>query len=397
MNVGVKVLPRLPASLAPVPDPDWYQAGSQLARPRADILRDWQAVAALAPEWNRLLHQSRSDSIFLTWEWVQAWLAAVGHRHPAFCIAVRDRDGALCGLAPCYVARYRLGGTVPYRVLRLAGDYPTGAEYADWLLRPDLEFASAEAIARALASHGGWEALWMPQVAAWNGAAERLQAACASAGLHCASRATPFAHFRLPDSFAAYEQSLSDNRRKQLRAQRRKILERDGARVTRCLVREDLPRYLEALFELHGRRRQALGEAGSFAARPEEADFYRAFAPLALERGWLWLSALEHAGEIRAVQLGYEYRQAYHQLQEGFDPAFTPGAGNVLRHEVIRQCIAAGVREYDFLGGYTEHKRRWLAEPREGCDLLMGRPQALNALLFAFPVWPTGRYLRPVR
>ena len=394
-----KALHRLPAGVtsdrhAGLLQPLERERSAFFARPRTQVVQDWDELARLEPEWNELLLESRADTIFLSWEWMRAWLEASGSRRRALSIVVRDARGRLAGVAPFYLEPYCLLGIVPYRVLRIAGDHPTGGEYGDWLLRPDMEFTAAEAIAKTLAAHEGWDALWMPQVSGWSGARESIEAACSAAGLHCRARPASFGHFTLPDSFETYERNLSDNRRKQIRTQRRKVL-RDGVSITRCGTQDELPRYLQALFDLHGRRRRTLGDPGTFVARPEEAEFYRRFAPQALANGWLWLSALEEGGVIRAIQLGYQYRGAYHQLQEGFDPDFTPGAGNVLRHEVIRQCIASGLGDYDFLGGYTEHKRRWMAEERQGYDLWIGRAGILNSALFSAPLWPTGRFLHP--
>jgi CelD/BcsL family acetyltransferase involved in cellulose biosynthesis len=63
---------------------------------------------------------------------------------------------------------------------------------------------------------------------------------------------------------------------------------------------------------------------------------------------------------------------------------------------VIEACIGEGLSTYDFLGTHTEHKRRWLAQPRRGHDLVVANRTATGAGLHALGVWPTGRYLRPV-
>ena len=61
---------------------------------------------------------------------------------------------------------------------------------------------------------------------------------------------------------------------------------------------------------------------------------------------------------------------------------------------VIEQCIDAGVQDYDFLGGVSEHKRRWGAQERDGCDLFIAHPSKLkNKLLFSTEVWPSGRFI----
>jgi CelD/BcsL family acetyltransferase involved in cellulose biosynthesis len=123
------------------------------------------------------------------------------------------------------------------------------------------------------------------------------------------------------------------------------------------------------------------------------AAFYRTFAPAALTKGWLRVFGLEQDGALRAVQYGFAYGGSFLALQEGFDPDAAPGAGNVLRSHAFQRCIEEGLREYDFLGGFTEHKRRWGAEIREGRDVFLGRKRLKTALLFSQKVWPTGRYL----
>jgi hypothetical protein len=312
-------------------------------------------------------------------------------------VVVRDQDGSLCGLAPLYFQSYSFIGALPCRILRVMADRLTGAEYPDWIVRTDCEREAMQAIIGELvANRGHWDCLWMPQVSGWSGAYERISKACLPLGFYVNQRITEFSQIDLPDSIAAYERLLSDSRRRKIRWQRSKILRQANVSMSCCTSPGELPRYLDALFELHNARRQVLGEEGAFSSRPEEAQFYREFAPRALEEGWLSLCALHEGASFKAVQLGYVYGNTYLALQEGFDPTFIAGAGNVLRLEVIRQCIAAGIRYYDFLGGYTLHKRRWGAQPRNGYDLFIGRAGFTNRVIFFGKVWPSGRYLRPV-
>ena len=84
------------------------------------------------------------------------------------------------------------------------------------------------------------------------------------------------------------------------------------------------------------------------------------------------------------------------QLQEGLDPDCVPGVGNALRARVIEDMIRLGVREYDFLGEVSEHKRRWLAETRVGLDLLAARPCLKNIPFLKGGIWPPGKYLQRI-
>jgi CelD/BcsL family acetyltransferase involved in cellulose biosynthesis len=361
---------------------------------RVEVRRSAAFSAEEAAEWNALLRRSAADSVFLTAEWLRAWAEVVRPARPLVLLA-RDAGGTLAGAAAFYTAEARLAGTIRYRTLRVMGDHPTGADYPDWLLARGVEGEAAAALARALAGAASeWDCLWMPRLSGWSGARERLHAACAAAGFYWHERETPFSALLLPASMEEYRRALSRENRRDLRRDETKILARPGVEIVRCRSAEEVGPFLDALFDLHARRWRLRGEPGSFERHPRQAEFYRRFAPVAFARGWLRLYGLRDAGELKAVQIGYAYGGSYSALQDGFDPAYLPGAGNVLRARVLEACMAEGLREYDFLGGTNEYKRRWLARPRTGYDVFVGRPALRNALLFTRAVWPTGRYLR---
>ena len=365
---------------------------------KTTIVDTWAGVDALAPEWNALLERSRANTIFLTWEWIQAWRATAGADAQPYVVMARDGEGTLVGVAPFYRTKLSLMNVLPFTALRILGDYPTGAEYGDWIVDASREAEGAAALGGALArARRAWDCIWMPRVSGWTGASDAITRACRDARLLSRSRPKGFAYTALPATPEQYRKSLSANKRQQLRAEMKRINSREGVKIVRCETPADLPRFIDALFDLHYRRRQLLGDEGSFRKKPEEADFYRRFIPVALDRGWLWFYGIEEAGVLRAVQIGYVYAGVFHQMQEGFDPDYVKGAGNVLRAHVIDDCIAAGVHGLDFLANMSEHKRRWLAEPRLGADLFIASPKLKNRLLIAGPIWPKGQQLRPVR
>lgn len=363
---------------------------------RSELIDNWPDFFALEGEWNDLLSQSRADTIFLTWEWIRSWVEVVRESAQPFVIVMRESQGTLAGIAPFYQTQYRLFGTIPYRTLRIMADQSTGAEYPDWMARKDREAGVYQAILKTLcATSGRWECIWMPNMAGWTGAHERILLACQKEGVRYHVRPRDFSSMELPDNFQSYMESLSPNRRSQLRRQMKKVMGRTGVIITQCQTIEELPPFLDALFELHHRRRSRLGDEGSFRRKPNEALFYREFTKKAFRNGWLKLFGLKERGVFKAVQLGYAYRGTFHQMQEGFDPDYLDGVGNVLRAKVIESCISDGVRAYDFLGEMTDHKRRWRAEERTGYDLLIGHRSPKNRLLFVREIWPTGRFLRP--
>lgn len=362
---------------------------------KIEILDDWNKVSLLEREWNRLLACSKANTLFLTWEWISAWREAGGETNTPFVICARDSSGKLVGIAPFYVSLLRLSGVVPYRTLRFLADTRTGAEYPDLIVHPTAEQYVTHCLVDALVRSGEeWDCLWMPSVAGWTGAVDRVLQPFQEYGLFSLVRPCEFSCVELPDTMDAYFGSLSTSRQEHFRGDIRRFSKRQHVTIKRCETLDQVPAVLDALFELHYQRWRSRGEEGSFRRKPQLVTFYNQFIPRALANGWLRLFAVQDQGDYGAVQLGYEYDNTFYAIQEGFDPRLK-GVGNFLRAHIIEECISAGVKSYDFLGEVTEHKRRWGARMRLGYDVLIGSDKLKNRPLFSAGVWPTGRWLRP--
>jgi CelD/BcsL family acetyltransferase involved in cellulose biosynthesis len=361
------------------------------------LVETWSDLASLQEDWDCLLERTRSDVLFLTWAWIEAWHDVMRDVVRPFVLVARDSTGRLRGVAPFYVAPYHFLRLIPCRALRILGDHHTGAEYGDWIVDADREAEVGLALAAALAARRHrWDFVWMPNVPAFTGARERLVSACLPAGLGVRERGMEFSAARLPRGYEEFWRALSSNARSSIQRQRRRTYHL-GLSLARCTETHQLPAFLEALDSLNHRRWSAKALTGTFRRKPEELAFYRRFTRDALSRGWLRFFALKLGDEFKAIQFGYAYKGSFLQLQEGFDPSGPPGLGNVLRDKVIESCIREGLTTYDFLGQHTEHKRRWRARVRPGCDLLISHRRPLSAALGRAGVWPTGRFLRPSR
>jgi CelD/BcsL family acetyltransferase involved in cellulose biosynthesis len=277
----------------------------------------------------------------------------------------------------------------------MIGDRCSGSEYPDIVVDVQHQSDGVDAVLDVLLrQQQEWDCIWLPHMSGWTGGRERIEGACAARGFHVRARSIPFSNIPLPSQPETYLDSLSSNARSMIRRRTREVFSAADVKFERCHDASELQDYLNALFELNDRRWSLRNQRGTFVRKPSEARFYETFAPVALSRSWLRFYALRVGKEIKAVQAGYVYHNTFHQMQEGFDPAFMPGAGNVLRSLVLQDLIEEGVTDYDFLGGFTEHKRRWGAQPRTGCNLWIGRRSLLNQLIFGVGFWPTGRYIR---
>jgi len=177
----------------------------------------------------------------------------------------------------------------------------------------------------------------------------------------------------LPESWESYLAQLSENERTKLAYRTRRLEKAHVVRFRRCSEEAELPTCLETLFQLHKKRWQLRGQAGSFASEGRR-KFYGLMARSFLARQWLEFWLLELNGRTVAAQFGFRYGDTFYILQEGFDPEYsTDSVGNVLRGHVLGQLIGEGVRHYDFLAGQEASKKRWGALPGNYLDIHLAK------------------------
>jgi len=353
-------------------------------------------LEALAPEWNALLQASRADTIFLTWEYISAWLDAVAPRAKLHVLAVRNGTGELVGIAPFYRRQIRLRRVLTYRCLCILGGHASPAEYLDLIVRHDQEQPVLDALGVALTRSRDWDCIWIPRMAGWTGAPERLDRLARAARLHVWRRDTPFSAIALPPAWDEYLSLLSNKTRYQMRRGAKQLHESGEVTFEQCRSRDQLPAFIDDLERLHQKHWESAGEPGGFRRNPSFRAFLDTICDRSIENGWIYFTGIR-VNDIRlAVQFAFIYHGTFSAIQEGFDPDFkkvTEGIGNVLRCRAIQECIDAGLTCYDFLGEDTWHKQRWGAEARLGCDLFIHRRTIKTLPLRIRSVWPTGRHM----
>jgi CelD/BcsL family acetyltransferase involved in cellulose biosynthesis len=76
---------------------------------RVEVVTDPHEFVALRTRWNALLRESRSDCIFLTWEWLSAWWTHLSGDRLLHILLAWDGDD-LVGIAPLVRSR----GALPW-------------------------------------------------------------------------------------------------------------------------------------------------------------------------------------------------------------------------------------------------------------------------------------------
>lgn len=351
------------------------------------IIEDEKAFSLLQQEWNGLLSKSAGDTIFLTWEWLEAWWRCFRDNEQLWLLLVKDADRALVGIAPLYLSVEQGIGNVSIKCLRFIGDRSAGSEYLDFIVRQGCEETVLQAILQYLDKQSSsWDLLRLNLIPASSPALPFLTSWAENARQSLRKESIVCSAIPLPNNWDSYLKTLRPRFRTSLRSKTRNLNQDHEVTVLQSLDAGELPAHLDALFKLHQARWAEAGKAGSFGLE-DKRKFYQLIAQRSCEKGWLRFYLLRVDGEILAAQFGFAYNKVFFHLQEGTsltNPAWS--VGNILRGHVIKQIIDEGFTEYDFLGGITFHKETWSAAPKYAFKIVIAK-QGLISFLAAIPYW----------
>ena len=311
-------------------------------------------MIATADHWDLWQRDPRATP-FQSPAWLQAWWTHLGGGE-RLDIAVRDSRGRLVAALPMFVwhddGRRKL--------------VPVGAGHSDYCdALADPAAGSTEALSAALwteiaASNDRWDELLLPdlrpdspllrtvpeQLIAVDGAAE----------------VCPVLTLPKDGPAGALLPALGKTQRRKVVHDRHRADNLGGVTVALAAPHE-IDAALEALFDLHAARWQAVGEAGVLAD-PKVRAFHRAAAPALAAAGLLQLVIVRLDRRIVAVLHGFADRNRWYSYINGVDHQ-TPGQsfGTLAFACMIEAAVAAGASEFHFLRGEEPYKYAWGAVP----------------------------------
>lgn len=338
----------------------------------------------LGAVWNPLLSQSRSDSIFLTWEWVFNWWQVYGQRKELCVLVLRDQNGDIIAIAPFYVRKEKVLKSFSTHEVRFLGTgEDVSPDYLDLIIMKDREEEAIDAFMKYISRKDGWDVLNLTDMLSTSISYAILKKAASDNGLiversECAS--CPY--IQLPSSWDEYIEGLSTNMRYNVRRRMRNLEKNFKTRYFIWQDIEGLQNAMERLAFLHNKRWEEKSSIHSFSSKEYNA-FHQAVAKEFVPKGWLQLSCLELDGEIVGILYDYRYKNKIYYYQGGFDPSFYKySLGLVLRAYVIQKAIEDGIKEIDLLKGGYDHKYKWTESDRHTINLVIGKGTLRSHLFF---------------
>jgi CelD/BcsL family acetyltransferase involved in cellulose biosynthesis len=290
--------------------------------------------------WRRLLHQSPTDTIFLTPEWQRRWWETIGEGEPHLLLVESGAEPV--GLAPLV----RVGGR-----WQVAGGAEV-ADFLDFLAAPAHAEAVADVMVDYLEARGGCLELrnLRPNALAATVLVAVLRRRGAPAQL-APEEVSP--RLALPRDWDSYLQQLTKKDRHELRRKLRRLEAQGDVRYGRAVNPASRSADLDDFLRLH---RLSAEDKAAFMT-PAMERFFRAIADEFLPSGQLRLYFLEVGGIRAAAVLLFDYGGAFLLYNSGYDPAFASlSVGLLLKAFCIQDAIAEGKHTFDFLQGAEPYK-----------------------------------------
>jgi CelD/BcsL family acetyltransferase involved in cellulose biosynthesis len=353
-----------------------------------ETVEDGARFEALREEWDELLHDSSSDCIFLTWEWLYTWWRHLAGERKLHLILLRNEDGRLIALAPLARRQRQWKRLLPFPALEFLGVGSVGSDYLDIIIRRGEERRALSTLASELAGNGLM--VDFSQVAAAGSRALDLMRELIGRDWRAHTTATDrcpyidfsgdFADDPPEKKWESYLSGLGSSHRYNLRRRAKNLEKQWRVDFERAGTERQCSEGIESVVRLHGLRWRSRGEPGVFGD-PAVIAFHHELSRRALARGWLRLYLLRLDGRVAAAWYGFHYGGVTSFYQTGFDPdLYKHSVGLVMMSRAIRCAIEEGASAYDFLRGDETYKSLWACRERELVRLELFPPSRRGAL-----------------
>lgn len=345
-----------------------------LARPanagatmRADIVTDFEELAAVLEDYTRFGEASTSAMVFQNLHWLRAWWKAFGKTAEVLAPVV-FQGNAVVGILPLV----RQGTAIRFMGM-------PGADYSDILCRGEAAHEVTAAALRTLLRLEGWSTCRLNNLRDNSALARSVMRL--PADVRCHMNFLRLARRSALVLGQGREDVIEATRRKPALKRHRNKLYRSGEVRFRHLERRDeAHRLLPTLFQQHITRRAMAGEYSQFLL-PEWRNFYAALVDELDLRGQLRFSVLELDGRPIACHFGFECNGTLILYKPTFDVDYWElSPGDVLLSELLAYARDQALDEVDFTIGAEPYKDHFTNQSRDMFCMTLDRAVA-NASL----------------
>ncbi|MFW9880311.1 MAG: GNAT family N-acetyltransferase [Candidatus Thorarchaeota archaeon] len=342
------------------------------------LLSSFKSIENISEEWRDLLGKSRSNSIFLTWEWLYTWAEQfIKKGRELFIIAVYHNE-KLIGLAPWYINSFRFG---PFNLRRIEslGTPETASDYLDVIVEKGKEKMAASKIYESLMGELSfkWDCFHFRNSPSHSFFFLNFIQEFENDGKYIGVNKGAYCPIlELCNTKEEFMASLSANRRQQLR-RHYKVLSNGGRVHHKKYTDEGAIDVINRFSKLYHKR---WGSQGG-----DLFQFLEKFTHRTRGKNWVQIDLLQIDNNDIAGIFHLFYQRTANYYLMAVDKNFNPriSIGNILLSKCIQDAIENKLSKYDFLRGTEHHKFHWANHINSLQNIEYYRCKISTAALFA--------------
>jgi len=361
-----------------------------------EVISTGEGLLERREDWNRLAERTAGGNVFQTFDWAWAWWQHIG-RNDRFwgpkrlhVLAFRA-GGELSGLAPL-IRRVASWGPFRLRKIELLG--ARSSDYND-LLFGDNPHECIQAMLAHLSQEDDWDLVDLTNVPADSPTHAAFLSVLPETSLHYSVQ--PGSHcpyIRIEGNLKQYVKTRSKNFRHAFRKSQKRLQQLEAAGVQFRMIEEPHlePDLLPKMIAVENRKQIRRGIARPILAKAEPffASVFQTLGP----SGRLYVAVFEKSGQLIAYQFGFRCGGKLWNYNTAHDSAYARcSPGKMLVAATLEFAHQQGYKEYDFLAGEEDFKKKWTPELHRNVRILIWSPQLRSRVTAALHrhVWP---YLR---
>ncbi len=345
-----------------------------------DSLEQWEKIGR---EWNEVLCQSASNSIFLTWEWLYTWAECFPDEKRRLFILLVYMNNELVGIAPWCIRHAQLG-FIHLRQIEFLGTLGASSDYLDVFSKKGREREVAVEIYQFLLGEvsSAWDSLMLEDVPSNSLFLLHFADKVEEDGKYVEITRGAFCPYvSLPESTDDLMATLSQNRRHQYRRDL-KILQSPNNVLHQSFVGKQIEPVLDDFVSFFSDKKGYSND--SFFS------FLKKFALKSVENRWVQIDMLMSDTSKIACFYQLRYQDSVFGYLMVTDKSFNPklSVGNILLGLCLEKAISEKISIYDFLRGTEAYKFHWTNQGKSSLNLFLCQ-RKIPALLTV-----TGKFLK---
>jgi CelD/BcsL family acetyltransferase involved in cellulose biosynthesis len=353
------------------------------------IISSFEGFKASRIYWNNVLDGSKSDTVFLTHEWLSAWIRTNKLNEELFIIIISESD-TVCAIAPLFISKESELG-IPIKKLQFIGS--PHADYSDFIISRNINQCVKNIFYCIIMHRNRWDIIDLSHISDLSLNLPEIEKHIKLHDLLLVKREkTASPYVEIPDSFETYYVNISKKLRYDIR-RNEKRLSSIGALNYEIVEKEVdrmkiLPHFIETL---KGRSKDA--------GRPGEEISYNLFfnlfeAFITCPRASKLISFSKHTlnSEAIAYHFGFIYKKSMYWYKPTFNISFSSfSTGSIHLMRSMEYASNNGINEIDLLLGDEGYKKRWSTNERSVLNMTVYQKTLKSLLLKA---WIVG--LKPI-